>query len=147
MNKNIAFNHKHEKILNFMHQFYDHFSFCIDKSLSIGSSCKSCKTMWYLLSYNHKYLYTLIILNNKIRGILASLSAIKYLELLSQATISVFITLIITETVYQMIFLIQSLSIDLYWSFRTCNLEQSWMSQSLLVFHYYLPNAKLYEIF
>ena len=144
MNKNIAFNHKHEKILHFMHQFYDHFSFCIDTSLSIGSSCNTCKTMWYLLSYDHKYLYTLIISNNKIRGILASLSAIKYLELLSQATISVFITLIITETVYQTIFLIQSLSIDLYWNFRTCNLEQSWLSQSLLGFQYYLPNAIFY---
>ena len=129
-----------------MHQFYDHFSFCVDKSLSIGSSCNSCKTMWFLLSYNHKYLYTLIISNNKIRGILASLSAIKYLELLSQATISVFITLIITETVYQIIFLIQSLSIDLYWNFRTCNLEQSWLSHSLLGFQYYLPNARFYSL-
>ena len=99
----------------------------------------------FLLSYNHKYLYTLIISNNKIRGILASLSAIKYLELLSQATISVFITFIITETVYQIIFLIQSLSIDLYWNIRTCNLEQSRLSQSLLGFQYYLPNAIFYS--
>ena len=99
-----------------------------------------------LLSYDREYPYILIISNNKIRGILASLSAIKYLDLLSQATISVFITFIITETVYQIIFLIQSLSIDLYWNFRTCNLEQSRLSQSLLGFQYYLPNSIFYSL-